>query len=215
MPRPSAVVVVLTLACLSGGPLAGDPPDHSRGNGPSLCGTIPQGAVLTSGGDVIGLGFDEWGYNYQAHVFNGTYCDAYRDAEWCQPWAEDELLMKWNDAWLSNQDCDGDGLLDRHDGFDSYIGSGAWLTNHQRGVYVDLDGNEQRRSYFVKIVAVPADATATDGIWYAADGTEIGPGIWGEFAIIQEAVNDTGTGEHGVSFLSPYSAGFGRFSPER
>jgi len=38
----------------------------------------------------------------------------------------------------------------------------------------------------VKIVAAPADATLVGGLWYAADGTEIGPAIWGEFATIQE-----------------------------
>ena len=65
----------------------------------------------------------------------------------------------------------------------------------------------------MKIVAAPADATLAGGIWRAADGTEIGPAIWNEFAIIQEVYNDTGTGDHGVLYLSPYSAGFGKFSP--
>ena len=122
--------------------------------------------------------------------------------------------MKWNDAWLSNKDCDGDGLLDRHAGFDSYVGSGAWLTNHQKGVYLDDNNKKQRWEYFVKIVAAPADATATGGTWFAADGSEIGPDIWGEFAIIQEVYNDTGTADHGVFYLSPHSAGFGHYSPQ-
>jgi len=73
---------------------------------------------------------------------------------------------------------------------------------------------EMLRNYFTKIVAAPADATLEDGTWYAADGSEIGPVIWGEFATIQEVYNDTGTGEHGVLYLSPYSAGFGRYSPQ-
>jgi len=165
------------------------------------CTTIQDGTLLTSDGRTIVTGYDEWGYNYQARIFNGKYCDAYRDASWCQGWADDDLEMKWNDAWLSNKDCDGDNLLDRHYGFDSYVGSGAWLTNHQKGIYLDANGKKQRWSYFVKIVAIPAD------------GTEIGPVIWGEFAIIQEVYNDTGTGEHGILYLSPYGAGFGRFSP--
>ncbi|HHT9145204.1 MAG TPA: hypothetical protein ACFYD4_05910 [Candidatus Wunengus sp. YC61] len=177
------------------------------------CTTIQDGTLLTSDGRVIETGFDEWGYNYQAHLFNGGYCDAYRNADWCQPYKDDELIMKWNDAWLSNQDCDGDGLLDRHYGYTTYIGSGAWLTNHQKGTYIDGKGKKQRWEYFVKIVAAPADATKTGGTWYAADGTEIGPVIWGDFAIIQEVSNDTGTGEHGILYLSPYSAGFGNFSP--
>jgi opacity protein-like surface antigen len=78
------------------------------------CTTIQDGTLLTSDGQVITTGYDQWGYNYQAHLFNGYYCDAYRDADWCQPYRDDQLSMKWNDAWLSNKDCDGDGLLDRH-----------------------------------------------------------------------------------------------------
>ena len=118
--------------------------------------------------------------------------------------------MKWNDAWLSNKDCDRDGLLDRHFGYDSYVGSGAWLTNYQSGEY-EIDGEFYKWNYFVKIVAVPADATLSGGIWYAADGTEIGPFIWGEFAIIQEVYNDQGTGDHGIYYLSPVGPGFGQF----
>jgi hypothetical protein len=159
------------------------------------------------------MGYDQWGYNYQAHMFKGKYCDAYRDAAWCQEWALDDLEMKWNDAWLSNQDCNGDGQLDRHLGFSTYIGSGAWETNHQKGQYIDTNGKKQRWTYFVKIVAAPADATKTGGVWFAADGSEIGPVLWSEFAVIQEVYNDTGTKEHGVLYLSPYSAGFGNFSP--
>jgi hypothetical protein len=121
--------------------------------------------------------------------------------------------MKWNDGWLSNTDCDGNGLLDRHFESASYIGSGAWLTNHMKGVYFDGNNKKQRWEYFVKIVAAPADATLVSGIWQAADGSEIGPVIWGEFAVVQEVTNDTGDGSHGVSYLSPYSAGFGRYSP--
>jgi len=180
----------------------------------ATCQTIQSGALLNSAGETIETGFDIWGYNYQARLFNGTYCDAYRDAAWCQPWANDELAMKWNDAWLSNQDCDGDGKLDRHLGFASYIGSGAWLTNHQKGTYLDGNGKRQRWEYFVKIVAAPSDAIQSGGIVYAADGSEIGPVIWGEFAVIQEVYNDTGTGNHGVLYLSPYSAGFGKYSPQ-
>jgi hypothetical protein len=172
------------------------------------CTTIQSGELVASDGTPIVPGFDEWGYNYQAHMFNGGYCDAYRDAAWCQPYADINLIMKWNDAWLSNEDCDGDGMLDRHYGFDSYIGSGAWLTNHQWGSY-EMDGEICEWDYFVKIVAAPADATLTDGIWYNADGTEIGPVIWGEFAIIQQVENDPCAGIEGLQYISPDHAGFG------
>ena len=47
------------------------------GNKPAVaknpCTTIQDGTLLTSNGVVIPLGYDEWGYNYQAHMFNGYY----------------------------------------------------------------------------------------------------------------------------------------------
>ena len=177
------------------------------------CTTIQDGTLLRSDGVLIETGFDEWGYNYQAHIFNGGFCGAYHDAAWCQPYKDVELLMKWNDAWLSNSDCDGDGKLDRHYPLSSYIGSGAWETNHQKGTYTDGNGRKQRWEYFTKIIAAPGDANLVGGTWYAADGSEIGPVIWNEFAVIQEVYSDTGTGDHGVLYLSPYSAGFGRYAP--
>ena len=173
------------------------------------CTTIQSGELEASDGSVIETGFDKWGYNYQGHMFSGGFCDSYRDAAWCQPYKDVELLMKWNDAWLSNKDCDNDGLLDRYFGHDSYIGSGAWITNHQSGEYEDVDGKVCKWNYFVKIVAAPADAYADGGVWYQADGTEIGPVIWGSFAIIQQVENDVCAGLHGLQFVSPDRAGLG------
>ena len=185
-----------------------------KGKGPQgpkeECTTIQSGLLFASDGSTIKTGFDEWGYNYQAHIFNGTYCDAYRDAAWCQDKKDVKLIMKWNDAWLSNKSCDGDEYLDRHYGFDSYIGSGAWLTNHQSGEYIDdVTGKKCKWTYFVKIIAAPADATLKSGIWYNADGTEIGPVIWGQFAIIQEVSNDPCAGITGLQYVSPDRAGLG------
>lgn len=196
-------------------------------------------------GQALKPGFDIFGYNYQAHLFNGYYANAYlggygyppyegdddayyqrlvdeeyadsiEDAQlliekvWCWPYRNIILNMKWNDAWLSNKDCDGDGKLDRHYGHDSYIGSGAWLTNHQNGSY-EGNANECYWNWFVKIVAVPLDAYEKDGIWYEADGTEIGPVIWGEFAEIQSVYNDPCAGIHGVEYLSPAGPGLGKW----
>lgn len=172
------------------------------------CTSIQEGTLLTSDGSIIETGYDEWGYNYQALMFNGGYCDAYRDAAWCQPYADVELMMKWNNAWLSNKDCDGDGLLDRHFGSDSYIGSGAWLTNHQSGK-VEVNGKMRKWTYFVKIVAAPEDAYTVDGYWYTADGVELGPVIWGDFAIVQQISNDPSAGEHGILYKSPADPGLG------
>ena len=182
------------------------------------CATIQGGLLHTTDGELINTGYSEWGYNYQGHMFNGMYCDyhpVYRPGganyEWCQEnYGNNILMMKWNDAWLSNKDCNNDGLLDRHLGYDSYIGSGAWLTNHERGIYEEND-KSCSWNYFVKIVAAPSDAYKADNMWYMADDTELGEVIWGSFAIIQSIYNDTCAGEHGVEYLSPAGPGFGKF----
>lgn len=189
--------------------IEGDIKIASMGPKEKACTTIQSEELLASDGSVIEVGYDDWGYNYQARLFNGKYCDAYRDAPWCQVYVDDNLSMKWNDAWLSNKDCDGDGLLDRHFGFGSYIGSGAWLTNHMSGEYEDEGGELCKWNYFVKIVAAPVDAYVDSGSWYLSDGTEIGPVIWGAFAITMEVNNDTCTGDHGSILYGEAPTGFG------
>jgi hypothetical protein len=175
------------------------------------CTTIQDGTIFASTGELITTGYDDFGYNYQAHMFNGRYCDYDRveGGDYC----DDDLIMKWNDAWLSNKDCDDDGLLDRHYGYDSYIGSGAWLTNHQSGK-IEVNGKLKKWTYFVKIVAAPSDATKDDGYWYTAEGDEIGEVIWGSFAVIQEVSNDPSSGEHGILYKSPAGPGFGIYGAE-
>lgn len=171
------------------------------------CTTIQSGELLTSDGEVIPLGYSQWGYNYQARMFNGMYCDyhpTYRPGgsgyEWCQAnYGDIILIMWWNDAWLSNKDCDGDGKLDRYYGFDSYIGSGAWETNHMWGTY-ELDGKTCKWDYFVKIVAKPTADFECVG------GNE----IWGSFCIIQQISNDPCAGITGVEFITQ-PAGFGYY----
>ncbi|MBN1262879.1 MAG: hypothetical protein JW991_00820 [Candidatus Pacebacteria bacterium] len=176
----------------------------------TACKTIQQGDLLTSDGYPITSGYDGWGYNYQARSFNGFYCDSYRNAAWCQPYKDVRLAMKWNDAWLSNRDCDGDGLLDRHYGFAGYVGSGAWLTNHQSGEY-EQDGETCQWNYFVKIAAAPSGAYKENGMWYEKNRRELGPVIWDEFAVIQKVENDSCAGSHGLQYRTPVGPGFGQF----
>jgi len=204
------------------------------------CVTIQSGLLVYSvghylAGQPLTVGYNEFGYNYQAHLFNGYYANVYLGADgfppyegddtayaqrltdegymsnpyakWYWPYRDVWVVMKWNDAWISNKDCgidgvggDPDGKLDRHYGFSGYIGSGAWETNHMTGV----DGVHW--TYFTKIIAAPADATKLSGIWYAADGTEIGPAIWGDFATILEVAS----GE-GAFYVSPAGPGFGKW----
>jgi len=198
-------------------------------------GTLQEGEIVYSAshylaGQAIPVGFDIFGYNYQAHMFKGYYCNVYLGRDNLPPFTGDVvaylaanptaagkwywfpdvmLVMKWNDVWLSNMDRDGDSALDRHYGSSSYIGSGAWETNHQWGT--NPDGTQW--NYFCKIVAAPSGATVTGGIWYAADGvTEIGTVIWGDFAYIFDVTNDPMFNQHGVQYNPPSPTGFGYYN---
>lgn len=81
-----------------------------------------------------------------------------------------QLDIKWNDTYRSRTDCNGNGWFDRHFGSETYMGSGAWYTNHASGYL----GDTFYRT-ITKYVAVPNDAVLTDGMWHTSDGEEIGP----------------------------------------
>ena len=156
--------------------------------GPSACATIKDGTIKDTKGNSVVLGYDKWGYNYQAHMFNGFADNYSRPAVPVS--SGDRLIMKWSDAWLANVDCNHDGKLDRGlvDGVVSGISMG-WLTNQYNGSYVDADGNTQNYTDFYKIV------------W-------VGPGgdLWGQYHVIQEVYNDTGAGNYRFKDGAP---GFG------
>lgn len=153
---------------------------------------------------VVYAAYDQWGYNYQANIYNGWYDNYLKPAVPNEHQRGDLdgiwLQMKWNDAWL-----DEDG--NRHEGFPSYDGSGAWLTNHMIGWYEE-DGKVYQWEYFVKIVATStADGDYVDnGYWYNSEGVEIGPVIWGQFAVIQEQEMDRGIN---WIYQSPLGPGLG------
>ena len=197
-----SLALVLVVALIAAPVMAG-------GGKFSTCTRIQDGTLEYSSGhylegEPLKTGYDIFGYNYQARIFNGFYPNASLGGGGQPPYCGDDetyLQMKWNDAWLSNMDCDEDGKLDRHLGFGTYIGSGAWLTNHMRG-----EDENGKWAYFVKIVAVPAGAYVDGGTWYAADGAEIGPVIWGQFAIIQEVESGVG-----ATYVSPSGPGFGKW----
>lgn len=141
------------------------------------CTGISSGEIVDSAGNPIQKGYDQFGYNYEAHMFNGTYDSSDRTLDgtyWGSTgdYVDDKLMMKWSDAWLANVDCNGDHKLDRGlvDGVVNGVSMG-WLTNHIVGDdYTD----------FVKIV------------W-------VGPGgsLWGAYETIQEVYNENG-GDHGL-----------------
>jgi hypothetical protein len=206
--------------------------------------TIKDGVLTYAAGHYLAgqplkTGYDIFGYNYQAHMFNGSYANVYlgRDGlppyegddaaylaahpeaagKWYWPYRTVTLQMKWNDQWLSNQDQDGDGKLDRHYGYPTYVGSGAWETNHMSDSFVvTVNGKDKTAHWtsFTKIVAVPSDATLAGGYWYDGDGIEMGAEIWGAFATIQDVYNNPFEGVTGKQYVSPAGPGFGQYGPE-
>ena len=165
-------ILVFALLAFAGTAFAGKP---------ASCATIQGGTIEDNAGNPIQTGYDQFGYNYQSHMFNGTYDSSDRTIDgtyWGSTgdYVDDSLIMKWSDAWLSNVDCNGDNKLDR--GLvDGVVGgtSLGWLTNQNEGDY-DSDGNgtqDAHYTYFAKIV------------W-------TGPGspLWGQYTIIQEVYND-------------------------
>lgn len=165
-----------------------------------------------------GAGFPPWEGDDDAYLAENPTAAGH----WAWPYRDIDLAMKWNDAWISNEDnfgggVDGDepdGLLDRHPGYPKYTDSGAWLTNHMSGTYAEGKGKKYRWTYFTKIVTPSSSATKTDGVWYNEDGIEIGPAIWGAFATVLTVDNDPVLGTHGKFYGSPASPGFGKYGPE-
>ncbi|MFH1153059.1 MAG: hypothetical protein V1793_04525 [Pseudomonadota bacterium] len=74
----------IIFVCLAVVSVFSQPVEAKKDGSKPACATIQSGTILASDGAVIETGYDQWGYNYQAHIFNGYYCDAYRDAAWCR-----------------------------------------------------------------------------------------------------------------------------------
>jgi hypothetical protein len=166
-------------------------------------------------------GFNDYGYNYNAHMFRGYYANAYlgRDGfppyegdtdaylaenpgvvnKWYWPYRDVRLMMKWSDEWLSKYDRNGDGNLDRGVGpdYDNSAVDGAWLTNHMRGV-----DNGQKWTYFTKIVCPSGgvvDINPADGF----DDNTGAPTIWGGFIKVKDV--DSGLGS--TNYVNPQGWG--------
>ena len=164
----------------------------------SNCSRIKDGIIIDDKGNVISVGYDKWGYNYQAHMFNGLYGNSSRPMPPVSA-GDVNLTIKWSDNWLSNQDCDHDGQLDR--GGDGSGISKGWLTNHEEGDYLGDDGEYHHFTYFVKIV-YDGGAACISGRLSC---------IWDLYTIIQEVYNDPYGGAHGADrsrLVNPAGLGY-------
>jgi hypothetical protein len=175
------------------------------------CAKIKSGSIIDTAGNPVTLGNDQFGYNYQAHLFNGTYDSSDRVLDGLYfgsvgDYTDDNLIMKWSDEWLSNVDCNGDNLLDRGLNSKTGVATGAsmgWLTNQIEGDYIGTDGDSHHYTYFAKIV-FDNGAACTSGSPSC---------LWGTFSLIEEVYNDPFGGYHGMnrSMLSK-PAGFGYYT---
>ena len=215
---------------------------NKKGNGKTeKCVTIQSGDIFyPSGHYLVGSslsnGYDNFGYNYQAHMFKGLYANLYLGVagfppykgnndqylienpevagneyimEFYWPFRNDEVTMKWNDAWQPNKDCNKDGILDEIS-YEEIIGSGGWENFHSKGTYVNSNGKLCHWEQHYKIIALPENLTLVDGYWYDANGNEIGENFYDYWAIIQIGYNNPcGEGVEIEKYLSPFRAGFG------
>lgn len=166
-----------------------------------VCGSC--GGSTASGVDRQASGFDAYGLNESARIFDGYYINnySYRDGyepwapgddaayiaanpgvqnTWYWPWRTTRVLMKWNRDWPEE---------------------GGWITNHMWDSYED-GGESYDWNWFTKIVWVgPAPA---------GDDPYAGYRIWNNYATIQDVYNDPHAGFHGNTPI-PGPNGFGAY----
>lgn len=183
-----ALVLMSTSAAFADNPAAPDSQTEGNGNPKPKCTKINSGLLTDSAGNPLKMGYDEFGYNYQAHKFNGTYDGVDRVLDGLffgesVDYIDHRLSMKWTDNWLSNVDCNLDGHLDRGlakrvPGVSDGISKG-WLTNHAKGNYLDTNGVSQRYTYYVKIVWVGPGGVFPD-----------------DYKVVKEVYKDSGDGNY-------------------
>ena len=151
-------------------------------------------------------GYDQYGYNYVAHMYNGKLADYNRHRGGpVTSWTEEitapdgttytfdidtfntKLIMKWNDQWLSPEEVfDAAGNVKIENGIDD-DGDGV-VDEYGEG----RDGDYSNSWLTNHFVGVYSDS---DGTWHFTLHYKIvytGPGspLWGLFTVIQTVFND-------------------------
>ncbi|MDO8269484.1 MAG: hypothetical protein Q7T54_02330 [Candidatus Levybacteria bacterium] len=123
-------------------------------------------------------GFDEFGYNDTARIFNGPAdgVDKVLDGNvWGDPtYANDRVVMKWNAAWDACNDAGGNNAS---------VCTGAWTDNEWNG---NVPGGSQTGVWHYKIVWVgPCGSYGTP----LPDG---GYCIWNNYEMLMSHGSDAG-----------------------
>lgn len=136
-------------------------------------------------------GFNGFGYNYNARIFNGLADGVDKvldDTVWGDPtYANDHLTMKWNAAW---DNCNADRSPENC--------KGAWTDNEWNGKVKDGSGEV----WHYKIVWIGNYAANPDLVPEGAYG------VWGEYAVLM----DQGTGASGhIWYAHGSPTGYGSY----
>lgn len=171
MKRLLILVPFLLAACDGGNPITTSAPNavHAAKGVPNTC-TLANGNTAT-------MGFDEFGYNRCAHMFNGTY------AGWCAARGNPnpdcggvkgstKLIMKWNEEW------------DRGNATGWAAGPyAANLDNETRGNYLDgTPFSEHFKTRWDSGCDTSGGVVSTNG----------GSCIWGPFEILMDQGTEGG-----------------------
>ncbi len=161
---------------------------------------MSAGAALAAGGG----GFNSYGYNYGARVFNGSY------NQWCQEvytttasacdsmlgvYSNDKLVMKWNAQWDA---CNANGYDDP-----AYC-LGAWVDNEFNGKFPGGSGE----IWHYKIIWVGSQAEESP---YWLPG---GYSVWGNYEVVMDQGSDPNIGPghmfNALATPNGYGAVFGQ-----
>ncbi len=144
-------------------------------------------------------GFNAYGYNYGARIFNGTYlswCESYpgSTAASCEAtygvYAHDQLVMKWNAQWDA---CNAHGYDNP-----TYC-LGAWDSNEANGRFPGGSGE----SWHYKIIWVGSEESNSP---YWLPG---GYSVWGNYEVIMDQGSDPNIGIGHIWNALATPAGYG------
>ena len=149
------LVLPFVIAACDGGSTAPTSPAMARANAGAISLSTRANKTCIINGITFPLGFNEFGYNYCARIFNGPAdgVDKVNDGMvWGDPtYANDHLSMKWNAAWDA---CNAAGTPDAC--------AGAWTDNEWNGKVPN--GSGQNWHYKIVWSAIcAAGGTPTDG----------------------------------------------------